>query len=97
MTTANALLTLLKPHLTEKTVGFSSNQSFYAFKILKTATKTDVKNAVENIFDVEVAQVRIINIKSKSTRFGKTLGRHKAWKKAYVTLKSGHNIDIQNA
>lgn len=66
----------------------------YIFKVIKDATKIEIKQAVEHIFSVSVKHIRICNIKSKQKRFGKIMGRQKGWKKAYVTLKEGHEIDF---
>jgi len=85
---------LLSPHVTEKAtlVGESSNQ--FVFKVIQNAEKGEIKHAVETMFNVEVDSVRTINVKGKTKRFGSRMGKRKNWKKAYVTLKSGHNIDF---
>lgn len=88
---------LLAPHVTEKTamVGDSSNQ--IVFKVLKNANKREIKSAVEKLFNVEVASVSVLNVKGKSKRFGQRKGSRKDWKKAYVRLKPGHDIDFLGA
>lgn len=85
---------LLSPHVTEKAtlVGEGSNQ--YVFKVLKNANKREIKAAVEKMFNVQVASVSVLNVKGKSKRFGYAMGRRKDWKKAYVRLEAGHDIDF---
>ena len=69
-----------------------SNQ--YVFEIAKTATKADVKAAVEKIFDVKVEAVNVVNVKGKSKTFKFRQGRRSDWRKAYVTLADGQSIDV---
>jgi len=88
---------LLSPHVTEKAtmVGEASNQ--YVFKVLKNANKREIKTAVEKMFNVQVASVSVLNVKGKNKRFGQQMGRRKDWKKAYVRLEAGHDIDFLGA
>jgi len=88
---------LLSPHVTEKAtmVGEGSNQ--YVFKVLKNANKREIKTAVEKMFNVQVASVSVLNVKGKNKRFGQQMGRRKDWKKAYVRLAVGHDIDFLGA
>jgi len=88
---------LLSPHVTEKTtmVGESSNQ--YVFKISPRANKSDVKAAVEGLFDVKVESVSLLNVKGKTKRFGSKVGHRKSWKKAYVRLQAGQEIDFMGS
>jgi len=65
--------------------------------VLKTASKKQVKNAVEVMFSVEVDSVHVLNVKGKQKRAGKTLGQRSDWKKAYVKLKPGHDIEFSAA
>ncbi len=85
---------LLGPHITEKAaiVGESSNQ--YVFQVAVNATKPEVKQAVEKLFEVEVHTVRVVNVKGKTKRTGSRVGCRKNWKKAYVRVKSGQTIDF---
>lgn len=85
---------LLSPHVTEKAtlIGESSNQ--FVFKVIQDANKGEIKNAVESMFKVEVDSVRTVKVKGKTKRFGSSMGRRKNWKKAYVKLKPGHDIDF---
>lgn len=88
---------LSAPIVSEKsaTVADSSNQ--FVFKVAKTATKLQIKNAVELMFEVKVESVRVLNVKGKIKRFGRTLGKRSDWKKAYVKLQSGHSIELATA
>lgn len=85
------------PIITEKaTVAADANKQF-VFKVQKQATKKQVKSAVEVMFNVEVDSVRVLNVKGKQKRFGRTLGQRSDWKKAYVKLKPGHDIEFSAA
>ncbi len=86
---------LIAPHVTEKTSLAMQNHNQYTFRVRREATKTDVKKAVELMFDVKVAGVQVVNESGKSRRFGKTPGRTQDWKKAYVSLVSGQTIDYE--
>lgn len=81
------------PHMSEK-AAIGREKREYVFHVLKSATKPDVKDAVELMFNTKVESVRIVNVKSKPKRFGQILGRSKAWKKAYVKLQAGHEIEF---
>lgn len=70
---------------------------FYAFKVKKTATKMQIKLAVQTLFNVEVESVNVLNVKGKAKRFGRLIGKRSDWKKAYVKLKTGHNIELTMA
>ncbi len=85
---------ILAPHVTEKAanVGESSNQ--YVFKVVPDATKPEIKQAVETLFEVKVDTVRVLNSKGKTKRSGARLGRRKDWKKAYVRVVAGQEIDF---
>lgn len=78
------LLTVLKaPHSSEKAFG---KERQYVFKVQKSATKLEIKKAVEGLFSVSVDKVSVLNVKGKARRFGQITGRCKDWKKAYVML-----------
>lgn len=85
---------LLRPHITEKTAVAADAQNQVVFKVAGDATKPEVKAAVEQLFNVKVADVRVANVKGKTkrTRFG--LGKRSDWKKAYVRLEQGQEIDF---
>ena len=88
---------LVEPRVTEKStiVGDKNNQ--FVFRVLKNATKPEIKQAVELMFTVEVASVQVANLKGKEKRNRVTSGRRSDWKKAYVKLKPGFDIDFMNA
>ena len=85
---------LLSPRVTEKTtlVGESSNQ--YVFHVVNDARKSEVKGAVELLFDVNVESVRIVNVKGKSKSFRMRPGKRSDWKKAYVRVQEDQVIDF---
>lgn len=85
---------LLSAHMTEKTMRSSGELPVYVFAVLRQANKEKIKHAVEFMFNTKVSHVRIVNVKQKSKRFAQIAGRTKAWKKAYVTLKNGEQIDF---
>lgn len=82
------------PHVTEKAVSGSEN-NIHAFKVAVGASKREIKNAVETLFEVKVADVRTVNVKGKAKSFGKRLGKRKDWKKAYVKLAEGHTLNVE--
>jgi large subunit ribosomal protein L23 len=88
---------LVAPIVSEKSTNAAENSNQFVFKVQKVATKLEVKKAVELMFDVEVDAVRVLNVKGKVKRFGRTLGKRSDWKKAYVKLKAGHDIDFASA
>ena len=67
----------------------------HEFRVRRDATKPDIKKAVELMFEVKVAGVRVVNEPGKTRRFGKTVGRTQDWKKAYVSLAAGQTIDYE--
>jgi large subunit ribosomal protein L23 len=86
---------LLAPHVTEKTSFAMQNHNQYTFRVQRNATKTDIKQAVELMFDVKVKGVQVVNEPGKTRRFGRTVGRTQDWKKAYVSLAEGQTIDYE--
>lgn len=88
---------LLKPRLSEKSTHTSGGYRLYVFEVAKDATKPEIRQAVEMLFNVKVHKVRVANVKGKATRFGRVLGRHRDWKKAYVSLHEGQEIDMAAA
>jgi large subunit ribosomal protein L23 len=85
---------LLAPHVSEKSAFIDDRYNQVAFKVLKDATKPEIKSAVELLFDVKVKSVQVLNVKGKSKRFGMVRGRRSDWKKAYVSLEKGSEIDF---
>ena len=82
------------PIVSEKSTSAAEKNRQFVFKVQKQATKKQVKNAVEIMFGVEVDSVQVLNIKGKQKRVGRSLGQRSDWKKAYVKLKSGHDIEF---
>lgn len=85
------LKVLITPHVSEKS---SLIVGRYVFEVSSDATKSKIKTAVENQFNVTVKAVRTCRVKGKTTRFRQVRGQRKDWKKAYITLVSGNEIDI---
>jgi large subunit ribosomal protein L23 len=86
---------LLAPHVTEKTSLIMQNHNQYVFRVRREATKTDIKQAVELMFEVKVEGVQVVNEPGKMRRFGRRIGRTQDWKKAYVRLAAGQTIDYE--
>ena len=83
-----------RPVITEKSNFMASELNQYTFVVDSRANKLQIKEAVQNIFNVTVLDVNTINVKPKSRRFGRHQGQTKAWKKAIVLLKEGDRIDF---
>ena len=88
---------LLGPHLSEKSTRVADTANQVVFRVRTDATKQEVRRAVELLFDVKVERVQVVNLRGKVKRFGQTLGRRQNWKKAYVTLAEGNDIDFLGA
>ena len=92
------LLTVIRePVITEKSALVAESANQYVFKVAVDSNKAEVKAAVEAAFNVTVESVRIANVKGKTKRTRHGLGRRKDWKKAYVNVASGQEIDFTNA
>lgn len=83
---------LRRPLITEKGLGVKETQSTLVFEVAPTASKTEVKQAVEVLFKVKVASVRTATLLGKERRRGKYSGFRRDWKKAYVRLKAGEKM-----
>lgn len=88
---------LSAPIVSEKSAIVADKSNQFVFKVATNATKLQIKNSVELMFDVKVESVRVLNVKGKIKRFGRTLGKRSDWKKAYVKLQSGYNIELATA
>ncbi len=88
------LKVIVAPHVSEKSTMATEKQNTVVFKVATDATKIEIKAAVEKLFDVQVTGVRTLNVKGKSKRTGQRIGRRSDWKKAYVTLAEGTQIDF---
>ena len=91
------LKVLLSPHVSEKATHAAGHLPLYVFKVMRCATKNEIALAIKKLFNVEVHSVRTCRVKGKQARFGRLLGRHNHWKKAYVTLAEGSEIDLAQA
>lgn len=85
---------ILAPQITEKATRIADKNQQIAFQVRTDATKPEIKAAVELLFKVEVAGVSVVNVAGKIKRAGRTLGRRQDWKKAYVSLKPGQEINF---
>lgn len=85
---------LLGPVISEKSAIIADGSNQVTFKVATDATKPEIAKAVEMMFEVEVEDVRVINVKGKRKRFGQLRGKRNDWKKAYVRVKEGQDIDF---
>jgi large subunit ribosomal protein L23 len=85
---------LRAPRVSEKTARLQEVSNQYVFEVATTATKADVKAAVEQLFDVKVEAVNVVNVKGKNKSFRNRTGRRGSWRKAYVRLADGQSIDV---
>jgi large subunit ribosomal protein L23 len=85
---------LLSPVVSEKASMASETSAQYVFRVAPDATKREIGRAVELLFEVPVERVQVLNVKGKKKRFAQRLGNRKNWRKAYVRLKPGHEIDF---
>jgi len=85
---------LVAPHISEKSARVADSSNQVVFRVLPDACKPEIKRAVEKMFNVEVEHVRTASVKGKQKRFQRTPGKRSDWKKAYVRLKPGHDIDF---
>lgn len=88
---------ILAPVVSEKATFAGEKNEQVVFRVVKDATKPEIKAAVELLFKVEVEGVQVLNVKGKTKRFGRFNGQRKGWKKAYVGLVSGQEIDLAAA
>lgn len=82
------------PHVSEKASNVADKYKQFVFKVAVDAKKLEIKDAVEALFEVKVDAVRVCNVRGKARTFKQVLGRRKNWKKAYVSLKEGYDIDF---
>lgn len=85
---------LLAPQVSEKATYVADKNEQVVFRVASDATKPEVKAAVELLFKVSVESVQIANVKGKQKKFGRYMGSRKNWKKAYVSLKAGQEINF---
>ena len=85
---------ILAPHVSEKSTMVADANRQFVFEVRRDATKPVIKQAVEKMFNVQVDEVTVVNVRGKVKRAGRTPGRRQDWKKAYVRLKPGQDIDF---
>jgi large subunit ribosomal protein L23 len=85
---------ILAPHISEKSTRVADKNQQFVFEVRRDATKPVIKQAVEKMFSVQVESVTVTNVKGKVKRSGRTPGQRQDWKKAYVRLKPGQDIDF---
>jgi len=85
---------LLSPHVSEKSTRVADQARQVVFRVVGNATKPEIKKAVELMFDVKVESVQVSNMPAKGRRFGQIQGSRSSWKKAYVKLEPGHDIEF---
>ena len=84
---------LIEPHITEKTTDLEKKNQ-YVFKVFPKANKTEIKKAIEDLYKVEVLNIKIINVPKKRRRLGRISGWKKGYKKAIVKIKEGQKIEV---
>ena len=94
MSKERLLKILLAPLISEKSVNAADTGNQFAFKVASDATKPEIKAAVEMLFEVNVEKVQTVNVKGKAKRFGQRMGKRSDWKKAYVRLAEGQDINF---
>lgn len=87
---------IVGPHTTEKSVRLADKNRQMVFKVAMDATKTEIKTAIQQLFSVVVKGVTIVNLRGKKKNFKQQEGRRSDWKKAYVSLAEGHDINLAN-
>lgn len=88
---------ILAPVISEKSNLLAEKRNQVAFKVLPNATKKEIKASVELLFGVKVAAVSTANVQGKAKRFGNRTGKRQDWKKAYVSLLQGQELDLESA
>lgn len=94
VTQERLLKVILAPVISEKSTRVADKLNQVVFKVLPDATKPEIAAAVAALFKVEVLGVQVANVKGKTKRAGKFTGRRKDWKKAYVSIKPGQELDL---
>ena len=85
---------VLSPHVTEKSTERADKNRQVTFKVARDASKLEIKYAIEKLFKVAIASVKTLNVNGKVKRFRQIAGKQSNWKKAIVTLKEGHDINV---
>ena len=88
---------ILGPHVSEKSTAVAEGSNQVVFRVRRDATKPEIKKAVELLFEVQVDSVSIASMPGKRKRFGMRMGQQSSWKKAYVRLAAGQDLDFIGA
>ena len=88
---------ILGPHVSEKSTAAAEGSSQVVFRVRSDARKPEIKQAVELMFEVKVASVSVVSVPGKAKRFGARRGQQSSWKKAYVRLAPGQDLDFIGA
>ena len=88
------LQVILAPVISEKATMLADKREQVIFRVATSATKPEIKAAVELLFKVQVKDVQVANVKGKKKRFGRFMGKRSDWKKAYVCLKPGQELNF---
>ena len=83
------------PHVSEKSTRVGGQGNQYVFRVAKSASKPQVKAAIEMLFEVKVESVNLLNVKGKTKAFKQRSGKRPDWKKAYVRVAAGQSIDVE--
>lgn len=94
MNAERLLMILREPHTSEKSTQLEDKRRQFTFKVLRNATKSEIKEAVEQLFNVKVKNVTVLNVRGKKKRFKQMSGQRSDWKKAFVSLLPGSDIDF---
>jgi len=87
---------LIKPISTEKSVNIAEKNRNFIFKVKLNSNKKQIKYVIENLFNVDVTKVRTLIIKGNKTKFKQVPGKKSDWKKAFISLKKGQDINLSN-
>ena len=88
---------LIGPHVSEKATVLADGKSQFVFKVATDATKLEIKRAIESLFSVNVAAVNTVNVLGKTKRTARGLGKRNDWKKAYIALQPGQDLDFASS
>ena len=88
---------LVSPHVSEKATNAAEQSNQIVFRVASTATKKEIKGAIEMLFEVNVENVQVANVKGKTKRTQNGVGRRNNWKKAYIRLQEGQDINFIGA
>jgi large subunit ribosomal protein L23 len=97
MSQERLMTVLLGPHVSEKGTVLAEKHNQMVFRVRPDASKAEIRKAVELMFEVKVEGVQVVNVHGKHKRFGRMAGKRANWKKAYVRLAEGQDIDFLGA